>query len=94
MEKEIVIVTGSCGRIGMNVVKRLSARYRIIGFELLKAIYAHPKEELVPVDLTSDESVAQAFTHISEMYGKKSQPLSIWPPITVSISNIRPSMKK
>src|SRR4051812_29768990 len=69
--KEVIIVTGSCGRIGSSVVKRLGEKHRIIGFELLEAIYASSKEELVPVDLSSDESVAQAFTHIRNFYGNK-----------------------
>ena len=51
MDKKIVIVTGSCGRIGTAVVKRLGESYSIVGFELLKAIYASDQEELVPVDL-------------------------------------------
>lgn len=71
MEKEVVIVTGSCGRIGANVVRRLGERYRIVGFELLKALYAAPSEELVPVDLSSDESVHQAFMHIRHFYGDR-----------------------
>ncbi len=71
MDKEVIIVTGSCGRIGTNVAKVLGNDYRIIGFELLKAIYASCNEELVPVDLSSDESVVQAFTHVKSFYGTK-----------------------
>ncbi len=71
MEKEVIIVTGSSGRIGANVVRRLGQEYRIVGFELLKALYASSNEELVPVDLSSDESVHQAFTHIKNFYGTK-----------------------
>lgn len=71
MDKKIVIVTGSCGRIGTAVVKKLGERYSIVGFELLKAIYASDQEELVPVDLSSDESVHQAFEHIRKFYGTK-----------------------
>ncbi|HSX25839.1 MAG TPA: NAD(P)-dependent oxidoreductase [Chlamydiales bacterium] len=71
MGQDVIIVTGSCGRIGSNVVRKLGNKYRIVGFELLKAIYAAPNEELVPVDLSSDESVAQAFTHIQSAYGNK-----------------------
>lgn len=70
-KKDLVIVTGSSGRIGANIVKRLGSDYSIVGFELLKAIYASSNEELVPVDLSSDESVAQAFTHIKNFYGKR-----------------------
>lgn len=69
--KKIVIVTGSCGRIGANIVRKLGEKYPIVGFELLKAIYASDQEELIPVDLTSDESVQQAFMHIRNVYGTK-----------------------
>lgn len=68
MGKEVVIVTGACGRIGSAVVKRLGDRYQIVGFELEKVIYGAPSEELVPVDLSSDESVKQAFMHIRNFY--------------------------
>jgi nucleoside-diphosphate-sugar epimerase len=71
MSNQVIIVTGSCGRIGANVVRRLSKDYRIVGFELLKALYASANEELVPVDLASDESVHQAFMHIRNFYGNK-----------------------
>ncbi len=71
MEKEVIIVTGSCGRIGASIVHRLGEKYRIVGFELLKAFYAAPTEELVPVDISSDESVHQAFTHIRNFYGNR-----------------------
>ncbi len=71
MKKDLVIITGSCGRIGANVVRQLGEKYQIVGFELLKAIYASPSEELVPVDLSSDESVNQAFMHIKHFYGTK-----------------------
>jgi nucleoside-diphosphate-sugar epimerase len=68
-KKEVVIITGSCGRIGSGTVRRLGEKYQIVGFELLKAIYASADEELVPVDLSSDESVHQAFMHIRHFYG-------------------------
>lgn len=71
MKKDVVIVTGSCGRIGTQVVRALGEQYQIVGFELLKSIYASPSEELVPVDLSSDESVQQAFMHIRHFYGNR-----------------------
>jgi len=70
-EKKIIIVTGSCGRIGTNVVRKLGEKYPIVGFELLKSIYASDQEELVPVDISSDESVCEAFIHIRNFYGTK-----------------------
>ncbi len=67
--KGVILVTGSSGRIGAGVVKRLGAEYRIVGFELLKALYASANEELVPCDLSSDESVHQALAHVRNFYG-------------------------
>ena len=69
--KDLILVTGSCGRIGTQVVHRLGKNYAIVGFELLKATYASEAEELVPVDLSSDESVSQAFKHIRHFYGDR-----------------------
>lgn len=71
MEKEVILVTGSAGRIGAAVCKRLGEKYRIVGFELVKALYASANEELVPMDISSDESVLQAMTHIRNFYGNK-----------------------
>lgn len=68
-EKGVILVTGSCGRIGAAVVKRLGKDYRMVGFELLKAFYASANEELVPCDISSDESVHQALAHIKNFYG-------------------------
>jgi nucleoside-diphosphate-sugar epimerase len=65
----VILVTGSCGRIGAAVVKRLGADFRMVGFELLKAFYASSNEELVPCDISSDESVHQALNHIRDFYG-------------------------
>lgn len=67
--RKVILVTGSCGRIGAAVVKKLGTQFRMVGFELLKAFYASANEELVPCDLSSDESVQQALTHIRHFYG-------------------------
>ncbi len=71
MHKEVILVTGACGRIGSSLVKRLGKHYKIVGFELLKALYASSSEELVPMDISSEESVHQAFEHILHFYGSR-----------------------
>lgn len=68
-KKGVIIVTGSSGRIGASLVARLGEKYRIVGFELVRAIYASSNEELVPVDISSEESMQQAFNHIRDFYG-------------------------
>ncbi|MFN0065514.1 MAG: NAD-dependent epimerase/dehydratase family protein [Chlamydiales bacterium] len=69
--KGVILVTGSAGRVGAAVIKRLGDKYRIVGFELMKALYASANEELVPCDISSEESVAQALNHIRHFYGNK-----------------------
>jgi nucleoside-diphosphate-sugar epimerase len=74
INKAPIIVTGSAGRIGASLIKELSKRYPdvpIIGFELLKALYASSNEELIPVNVANEESVAQAFIHIKNFYGTR-----------------------
>lgn len=68
-KKGVILITGSCGRIGIASVKKFVKDYHVVGFELLKAFYASATEELVPCDLSSDESVHQALAHIRSFYG-------------------------
>lgn len=67
--REVILVTGACGRIGAALVKKLGQEFRVVGFELLKALYASANEELVPCDISSEESLHQALTHIENFYG-------------------------
>lgn len=69
--KGVILVTGSCGRIGAECCKRLGTEFNIVGFELLKALYVSANEELVPCDMSSDESVAQALNHVRDFYGTR-----------------------
>ena len=71
MEKKVIIVTGACGRIGSNVMRKLETEFHVVGFDLPQAIQATKNKNLVPVDLGSDESVEEAFTHILKLYGNK-----------------------
>lgn len=68
--KELIIVTGSCGRIGTEVVKRLNAKYTVVGFDLLSCPLPG-QDDLIQVNLGSDESVEQAFDQIKSRYGTR-----------------------
>jgi nucleoside-diphosphate-sugar epimerase len=71
MEKKIIIVTGSCGRIGTQVVKKLGETFSIVGFELSKTICSSPNEQLVAVDVSSEKSISEGLTHVRHFYGTK-----------------------
>jgi nucleoside-diphosphate-sugar epimerase len=68
LKSKIIIVTGSCGRIGSQVVQRLKSNYTVIGFDLIQC---GPHEPHFIVDLSSDESVEKAFQTIGQRYGNK-----------------------
>ena len=59
--KDIVLITGCCGRIGSNVLKRLSAAFDVFGLELSQALCSG---NIIPIDLSSDASVVEAFAQI------------------------------
>jgi nucleoside-diphosphate-sugar epimerase/uncharacterized membrane protein len=67
--KGVVIVTGSSGFIGAATVKRLAADFTVVGFD--QSLPPHPpaEAESVPVDLTSDTSIAAALKRVREGYG-------------------------
>ena len=51
-DKPVVIVTGSSGYIGSAIVKKLAARYRVIGFDRDAAPHPPAEAECVCVDVT------------------------------------------
>ncbi len=62
----IVLITGSSGFLGKAIAIGLKDRYRVIGFDLPNARQAAKGTETVPVDLTSDDSVAKAVQEVRE----------------------------
>ncbi len=70
-QKKVVIVTGSSGRIGTRVIERLKSEYQPIGMDFVGVSSPFPEMEFVFVDLSSDESVKQAFDRVRYAYGNK-----------------------
>lgn len=71
MNRQLIIVTGSCGRIGTEVVKRLASKYKVVGFDLMSCPTLSVQENLIKVDLSSDASVERAFDQIEHQYGTR-----------------------
>lgn len=69
--KELVLITGSSGRIGSALIHRLAARYEIIGFDDAGPPYPPRPAHCIPVDMESDNSVAEALKHVREKYGSR-----------------------
>jgi UDP-glucose 4-epimerase len=70
-DKQVVIVTGSSGRIGTRVIQRLSDAYQPIGMDFIGITSKKPQMEFIYVDLSSDHSVSTAFERIRYAYGNK-----------------------
>jgi len=70
-DKQVVVVTGSSGRIGTRIIHRLNEQYQPIGLDFVGVTSEKPEMEFVFVDLSSDESVKKAFERIRYAYGNK-----------------------
>lgn len=69
--KEVVIVTGSSGLIGTQIIKRLTKNYRVIGLDKVGNPFPPVEAECVCFDITSEESIRAAMKRICYGYGNK-----------------------
>ena len=69
--KEVVIVTGSSGLIGTNIIKRLSKNYRIIGLDKTGNPFPPVEAECICFDITKEESIRSAMERVRYGYGDK-----------------------
>ncbi|WP_354682979.1 NAD-dependent epimerase/dehydratase family protein [Cupriavidus necator] len=65
-QKPVVLITGSEGRIGKAIADELSHAYTVVGFER-----ACRGDNCLDADITSDESLAQAFAQLRAGYGER-----------------------
>ncbi len=71
LDKGVIIITGSSGRIGTRVAERFADRYQIVGFDFVPSLHTPPSLDYVKVDLESDKSVQDALNYVKEKYGTK-----------------------
>ena len=69
-KRNIVLITGSNGRIGDAVMQRLSGRFSdVVGFDRKAPAPPPPGCTHIPVDITSDESVREGLRVLREHHG-------------------------
>lgn len=69
--KELVLVTGSSGRIGTRIAEKFGSTYQLVGFDVVPPKTPQPGMDFVPLDLTSEEAVKKALQHVKEKYGDR-----------------------
>lgn len=70
-EKDVVLVTGSSGLIGTNIIKRLINRYQVVGLDKMGNPYPPKEAEWICFDLTTQESIQAALQRVRYAYGSK-----------------------
>ncbi len=70
-KENIVVITGSSGRIGTHLAARLHEKYQIIGLDAIEPKNHDHLEDFLQVDLSSDTHVKNAFRYIADHYGKQ-----------------------
>lgn len=68
-ERGLIVVTGSSGRIGRDVIAALHNQYRIVGLDLVPPTEYAENVDFMQMDITSDAAVHAAFQNIREKYG-------------------------
>ena len=70
-DKEVILVTGSSGRIGYAAAKQLAKSFRMVGFDRDGMPHPPREAECVCVDLTSNESVQAGLERVRYEYGDR-----------------------
>ncbi len=70
-QKETILITGSSGRIGYPLAKRLAESFNVVGFDRRAPSHPPPSAECLYVDLTSDESLRRGLEAIRELHGNR-----------------------
>lgn len=69
--QEVILVTGSSGLIGSNLIKRLTQKYRVVGLDRLGPPYPPPQAECVNFNIKDEGAIDAAMERIRYGYGSK-----------------------
>ncbi len=70
-QKDTILITGTSGRIGYPLAKRLAESFNVVGFDRRAPSHPPPSAECLYVDLTSDKSLRRGLEAIREMHGNR-----------------------
>jgi nucleoside-diphosphate-sugar epimerase len=70
-QKGTILITGSSGRIGYPLARRLAESFNVVGFDRRAPSHPPPSAECLYVDLTIDESLRRGLQAIRELHGSR-----------------------
>ena len=70
-ERELVILTGTTGRIGAELARRLADRYRLVAFDRRPEESAPEVSATYRVDVTEEASLREAVAGVRERFGAR-----------------------
>lgn len=68
---ELVVITGSTGRIGKRLMEGLKGKYQVVGLDLHPPSFKSSSLSFLYTDLSDVYSIQEAFSQIQKQYGKK-----------------------
>jgi nucleoside-diphosphate-sugar epimerase len=69
--KETILITGTSGRIGYPLAKRLAESFNVVGFDRKAPSHPPPSAECLYIDLTKEKSLRRGLQAIRELHGDK-----------------------
>lgn len=69
--KEVIVITGSSGRIGSHLIRKLADRYQIIGFDDGTPPFPPKPAHCIAFDIESDDGVQEALNQVRSRYGQR-----------------------
>lgn len=70
LPRETILVTGSSGFIGRRLVERFAEQYEVVGLDIAPPDDLPPHASFIRMDLTSDQSVADAIMQVRHDRGQ------------------------
>ena len=70
-QKDTILITGTSGRIGYPLAKRLAESFNVVGFDRRAPSHPPPSAECLYVDLTLEESVRRGLEAIRDQHGNR-----------------------
>ncbi|MDR2540118.1 MAG: NAD(P)-dependent oxidoreductase [Chlamydiales bacterium] len=67
MSKQIILITGISGRIGLKVAEYFFQDYQVVGFDRTPPV--NQSLDFIKVDISSDESVLKGFDQLKKKFG-------------------------